>query len=238
VVGLGPGNALDRTPRASAAIAASSVIVGYRAYVDQITDLTAGKQVIATAMLQETERCRQALELAAGGHVVSLVSSGDPGIYGMAGLAYELAEALQLDVEIEIVPGMTAASTAAARLGAPLMLDFAVISLSDLLVPWEQIVNRLHAVAQADLAVALYNPRSHRRVEQLRQAAAIFLEHRAASTPVGIATALGAPDEHVLLSTLGSFLDAEINMRSIVLVGSSSTRVINGKMVTPRGYQL
>ena len=143
MVGLGPGNALDRTPRASAAIAASSVIVGYRAYVDQITDLTAGKQVIATAMLQETERCRQALELAAGGHVVSLVSSGDPGIYGMAGLAYELAEALQLDVEIEIVPGMTAASTAAARLGAPLMLDFAVISLSDLLVPWEQIVNRL-----------------------------------------------------------------------------------------------
>lgn len=238
MVGIGPGHSLDRTPRASAAITSSSVVVGYRAYIDQIADLTAGKQVIATAMLQETERCRQALELAASGQIVSLVSSGDPGIYGMAGLAYELAEALALDLDIEIVPGTTAASTAAARLGAPLMLDFAVISLSDLLVPWAQIEARLRAVAQADLAVALYNPRSHRRVEQLKAAAAIFLEHRAAATPVGIATSLSANDEQITLSTLGTFLDEEINMRSIVLIGSSTTRVLRGKMVTPRGYQL
>jgi precorrin-3B C17-methyltransferase len=238
VVGIGPGSPLDRTPRASAAILASDVVVGYRQYIDLIADLTAGKQVISSAMLQETARCQKALQLAVSGQVVSLISSGDPGIYGMAGLAYELAEALHLDVEIEIVPGISAAGTAASRLGAPLMLDFATISLSDLLVPWQQIQTRLRAVAQADLAVALYNPRSHRRVHQLNDAAAIFLEHRPPSTPVGIATALGVEEEQVVLSTLGSFLDEEINMRSIVVIGSSTTRLINGRMVTPRGYKL
>lgn len=238
MVGIGPGSALDRTPRASNAIAGSEYVVGYRAYIEQIADLTGGKQVISTAMLQETERCRQALELAQAGHVVSLVSSGDPGVYGMAGLAYELTEALGLAVDIEVVPGISAANTAASRLGAPLMLDYAVVSLSDLLVPWTQIEQRLRAIAQADLVAALYNPRSHRRVQQLRDAAAIFLEHRLASTPVGIATALSAPDEQIVMTTLGAFLDEEINMRSIVLIGSSSTRIVAGRMITPRGYKL
>ncbi len=238
MVGVGPGSALDRTPRACSAIASSDVVVGYRTYMELVTDLIAGKRVISTAMLQETERCRQALELVASGSTVSLISSGDPGIYGMAGLAYELAEALRIEIEIEVVPGISAAGAAASRLGAPLMLDYVTISLSDLLVPWPQIETRLRAAAQADFVAALYNPRSQRRVRQLRDAAGIFLEHRSPATPVGIATALGSAEERIVFSTLGTFLEEEINMRSIVIIGSSSTRIIGGRMVTPRGYRL
>ena len=203
-----------------------------------IADLTAGKEVIATSMTQEVQRCELALRRAAEGSVVSLVSSGDPGVYGMAGLALEQAAALGIDVPIEIIPGISAAGAAAARLGAPLMLDFACVSLSDLLVSWDQIAVRLEAVACADLAVALYNPRSHKRVQQLEDAAAIFRRYRAPSTPVGIATALGLPNERIVVSSLERFTAEEIGMRSIVLIGSSTTRLINNRMVTPRGYRL
>ena len=203
-----------------------------------IADLTAGKEVIATGMTQEVQRCELALRRAAEGSVVSLVSSGDPGVYGMAGLALEQAAALGIDVPIEIIPGISAAGAAAARLGAPLMLDFACVSLSDLLVSWDQIAVRLEAVACADLAVALYNPRSHKRVQQLEDAAAIFRRYRAPSTPVGIATALGLPNERIVVSSLERFTAEEIGMRSIVLIGSSTTRLINNRMVTPRGYRL
>jgi precorrin-3B C17-methyltransferase len=189
-------------------------------------------------MLQEVKRCEKALRMAASGKVVALVSSGDPGIYGMAGLAIEQAAELGLDIAIEIVPGISASSSAAARMGAPLMLDYATISLSDLLVPWEQIERRLQAVAQADLVVALYNPRSHRRVRQLQEAARIFLASRPASTPVGIGTSLGMEDENIVFSTLGEFLHEEIGMRSVVLIGNSTTRFVSGRMVTPRGYKL
>lgn len=189
-------------------------------------------------MTQEVERSEIALRRAAEGAAVAVVSSGDPGVYGMAGLVIEHAHQLGLDVPIEIVPGVSACFGAAARLGAPLMLDFACISLSDLLVPWERILGRLDAVARADMAVALYNPRSRRRVRQLEQAAEVFLRYRAASTPVGVATAVGLEEEQVVVTDLGHFLSASIGMRSVVLIGGSSTRVIRGRMVTPRGYRL
>jgi len=213
-------------------------VVGYRPYLELIADLTAGKELLSSGMRKETERCLEALRRAAEGETVALVSSGDPGVYGMAGLAVELAEAHGFDVAIEVVPGVSAAGAAAARLGAPLMLDYACISLSDLLVPWEGIVGRLEAVAAADLVVALYNPKSTKRVEQIEQAAAIFRRHRAGTTPVGICTAIGTGEERVEIADLATFLQREITMRSIVIVGNATTRVIRGRMVTPRGYRV
>lgn len=238
VVGIGPGCPLDRTRRAEDAIRRSNVIAGYRTYVDLVGDLTAGKRIIATAMTQETARVQAALRCAMDGATVALVSSGDAGIYGMAGLAIEQAEAMGCGVPIEIVPGVSAANAGAAKLGAPLMLDYACISLSDLLVEWPQIVMRLEAVAAADLTVALYNPRSRKRVRQLGEAVAIFRRYRAPATPVGVATAIGLPEERIVLSDLAHFTQEEIGMRTTVLIGNSTTRVIAGRMVTPRGYRL
>lgn len=238
MVGIGPGGKEDRTPRAEAAIAVSSVIAGYNLYLKHIADITEGKELIASGMKKESERCEAALESTAAGNVVSLVSSGDPGVYGMAGLALEMADAKGLDIEIEIVPGISAAGAAASRLGAPLMLDYAVISLSDLLVEWDVILKRLKAVAEADMAVALYNPKSRKRVTQIEEAAAIFRATRPATTPVGICTAVGGPEEKIEISDLGSFLDCDINMRSIVIIGNSTTKMVGGKIVTPRGYEL
>lgn len=189
-------------------------------------------------MRQEAQRCRAALERAQGGAVVALVSSGDPGVYGMAGLALEQAAAEGLEVAIEIIPGVSAAGAAAARLGAPLMLDYACISLSDLLVPWEQIRRRLEAVAQADLVVALYNPRSIKRVRQLEEAAEIFRACRAGATPVGIATAVGTAEESILVSDLDHFLGEEIGMRTVVIVGASGSKKLGDWLVTSRGYRL
>ncbi len=236
MVGIGPGGPADRTRRAEAAIAASGVVAGYKRYLDLIEDLTAGKELISSGMTKERERCRAALERAEQGATVSLVSSGDSGIYGMAGLAVELAASEGKDVSIEIVPGVTAATATAAALGAPLMLDFACISLSDLLVPWESIRQRLEAVASADLVVALYNPRSKKRTEQLEKAASIFLKYRPGSTPVGVGTAVGTEDERIVLSDLDSFLNLEITMRSIVVIGNRSSKIIDGFFITPRGY--
>lgn len=237
-MGIGPGGPLDRTRRAEAAIAESQVVAGYTPYVESIRDLTAGKELVTSGMMQEVDRCRAALQRAAEGAVVSLVSSGDPGVYGMAGLAIEQAAAEGFDVPIEIIPGVSAAGAAAARLGAPLMLDYACISLSDLLVPWEKIRARLEAVAAADLVVALYNPRSKKRQRQLEEAAEIFGRHRPGSTPVGIATAVGTEEESLIVSTLERFLAEPIGMRSIVIIGNSSSTVLDGWMITPRGYQL
>jgi precorrin-3B C17-methyltransferase len=238
VVGIGPGNRLDRTHRAEQAIADSQVVAGYHLYLEHIADLTAGKERIASGMMQETERCRAALQCAAGGTVVALVSSGDPGVYGMAGLALEMAAAENFDVPIEIVPGISAANSAAARLGAPLMLDYACVSLSDLLVPWETIRDRLSALAAADLVVALYNPRSKKRIRHLDEAVAIMRRHRSDSTPVGIVTAIGETDEKIALTTLGHVLQADVGMRSTVIIGNSTSLCLNGRLITPRGYRL
>lgn len=238
VVGIGPGGRQHRTLLAVEAIRQSQVIVGYTPYLESIADLTDGKETIASGMTHEVDRCRQALLRAAAGDVVALISSGDPGIYGMAGLALELAAAEHIDVPIEIVTGVTAASAAAAALGAPLMLDFAIVSLSDLLVSWETIRTRLQAVAAADLVVALYNPRSKKRVRHLEEAVEIFLATRPAETPVGIVTGAGQDDEQVVVTDLGRVLTHEIGMRSVVIVGNRTTRSINGRMVTARGYEL
>jgi len=238
VVGIGPGGPLDRTRRAETAISRSRVIVGYTRYLELIRDLTAGKEVLASGMTQEVERCRLALVRAAAGEEVAIISSGDPGIYGMAGLILELQTAAPVPVAIEIIPGVTSASAAAARLGAPLMCDFAVLSMSDLLVPWETIRARLEAVAAADLVAVLYNPRSRKRRRQLDEAAAIFRRHRPGATPVGIGRAVGTEEESITLSDLDGFLDLEIGMNSIVIVGNRSSRHAGNWFITPRGYRL
>jgi precorrin-3B C17-methyltransferase len=236
VVGIGPGGKQDRTLRAEAAITASDVVVGYRPYLKSIADLTVGKQLVSSGMTREVDRCQAAVELAEQGDVVALVSSGDAGIYGMAGLAIEMASGRKSTIAIEIVPGVTSSTAIAARLGAPLMLDFACISLSDLLVPWDTIRQRLEAVAAADLVTALYNPRSKKRVKQLDEAAGIFRKHREGSTPVGIGTAVGTDEESIVVSDLDNFLSEDIAMRSIVVIGNRSSRVIDGFFITPRGY--
>ena len=238
IVGIGPGGPEDRTRRAEKAIAASNVVAGYKMYLELIEDLTEGKELISSGMTRELERCRAALDRAAEGNVVALVSSGDAGIYGMAGLALELAAAENPGVPIEIIPGVTSAVAAASRLGSPLMLDYATISLSDLLMPWETIRQRIEAVAQADLVVALYNPKSKKRSAHLEETVAILLAARPAATPVGIVTDAGRNGETIVITDLASVLEQEINMRSIVIVGNTTTKVIDGNMVTPRGYQI
>ena len=212
------------------------MVVGYHLYVEHIRDLINSQRVITSGMMGEEQRCRAALEQAQNGHTVALISSGDAGMYGMAGLAMEMAAAEGFALEMEVVPGVTAACSAAALLGAPLMLDSATISLSDLLIPWQTIVRRLRAVAEADLVVALYNPRSRKRIHQLEDAVAILSARRSGATPTAVVTAIGSPDERVVLCTLATLLEQEITMRSIVIVGNSTTCVIDGRMVTPRGY--
>ena len=238
VVGIGPGGKADRTHRAEDAIAQSQAIFGYNRYLELIADLTDGKEVVHSAMRQERDRCLAALRKASEGCVVAVVSSGDPGIYGMAGLIIEMADAEGISLPIEIISGVTAASSMASRLGAPLMLDYACISLSDLLVPWETIKDRLTHVAQADLVVALYNPRSKKRRHQLDDAADIFRAHRPATTPVGIGTALGTDEETTTITDLEHFLDFEIGMRSTVIIGNSSSKTIGNWFITPRGYHV
>jgi len=238
VVGVGPGHPLDRTRRAEAALRQSEVIAGYTKYIELVEDLCEGKELISTGMTREVDRCRMALDKVAQGYVVSLISSGDAGIYGMAGLALELAAAEGMDVDIEVAPGVSAANAAGALLGAPLSLDFATISLSDLLVPWEMIKKRLEAVAAADMACALYNPKSRKRVAQLEAAADIFRRSRPGSTPVGVCDSIGLDGQSVRISDLDNFQKEEIGMRTIIIIGCSDTKVINGRMVTPRGYSL
>jgi precorrin-3B C17-methyltransferase len=238
VVGIGPGSVLDRTRRAEEAIRASNVVVGYNHYLNHIADLTEGKELLSSGMRQEVDRCRAALERAQQGDTVAFVSSGDAGVYGMAGLAIEMAAAHGMDVPIEIVPGVSAANSAAARFGAPLMLDYACVSLSDLLMPWDTILRRVQALAEADMVVALYNPKSTKRVCQIEKVATIFRQYRPGNTPVGIATGVGSVEENLVLSDLDHFLGEEINMKSVVIVGNLSSKTLNGWFVTPRGYQI
>jgi precorrin-3B C17-methyltransferase len=212
--------------------------VGYSRYLEAIADLLAGKEQISSGMTQETDRCRTALGRAAEGQTVALISSGDAGIYGMAGLAIELAEAEGFCVPIEVVPGVTAASAAAAALGGPLMADFAVISLSDLLVPWDVIRGRLDAVARADLVACLYNPRSRTRVRQLDAAVEIFLACRPGSTPVGLVTAAGREGERIVITELSQLTAQKVDMQTTVIIGNRSTRRIDAWLVTARGYAL
>jgi precorrin-3B C17-methyltransferase len=229
---------LDRTRRAEQAIRESDVVVGYHHYLESIRDLTDGKELISSGMMQEVDRCRAAVDRAQSGATVAFVSSGDAGVYGMAGLALEMIAAEHVPVAIEVVAGISAANSAASRMGAPLMLDYACISLSDLLVKWDQVRQRVEAVAAADLVVALYNPKSTKRVRQIEEVAEIFRQHRPGNTPVGIATAVGTSDERIVMSDLDHFLGEEIGMRTIVIVGNRSSKCLNGWFLTPRGYKL
>jgi precorrin-3B C17-methyltransferase len=189
-------------------------------------------------MRKEMDRCKMAIEEAQSGETVSIVSSGDAGIYGMAGLILELVEASDQKVPVSVIPGVTAASAVAAQLGAPLMLDYASISLSDLLVPWDMICKRLKAVAAADLVTVLYNPRSKKRVRHLDEAVEIFRSHRSAETPVGIGRAVGSPEEEIVVTTLEKLLSQEVDMRCTVIIGNSQSKHFSDWFVTPRGYQL
>ncbi|MBI4025565.1 MAG: precorrin-3B C(17)-methyltransferase [Verrucomicrobia bacterium] len=229
---------MDRTRRAEQAIAQCRVVVGYRPYLENIRDLTEGKEIVSSGMTQEMDRCRAALARARDGETVAFVSSGDAGVYGMAGLAIEMAAAEGGHVPIEIISGVSAANAAAARMGAPLMLDYACISLSDLLVPWDVVRQRVEAVAVADLVAALYNPKSKKRVKQIEEVAAIFLRHRPGTTPVGVATSVGSEEERIVLSDLEHFLDVEMNMRTVVIIGNRSSKMLDGWFVTPRGYKV
>lgn len=236
VVGLGPGKVEYMTQAAREAIAESEVIVGYELYVALIAELTDGKQTITTSMRKEVDRCKLALEQAKLGKTVSLVCSGDSGIYGMAGVMLEVAEGCA-EVEIEIVSGITAAASAAAVLGAPLIHDFAVISLSDLLTPWEKIEARLLASAQADFVVCLYNPSSKKRRDYLAKACDILLRAKAPDTKCGYVVNIGREGERAELCTLAELREKSVDMFTTVIIGNSQTRFIDGRMVTPRGYR-
>ena len=239
IVGLGPGNLQDISPRARAAIESAEIIAGYKTYINLIPELVEGKKIIATAMMQEIERAELAIQEAQKNFSVAVISSGDAGIYGMAGLIIEkildLPENLQ--PEFEVVPGISAVNSAAAILGAPLMHDFAVISLSDLLTDWELIKKRVECAAAGDFVIALYNPKSKKRVKNIEEVQEILLKFKNKNTPVGIVTNAGRDGEKKIISTLENFTQEEINMFSLVLIGNSKTFVKNNFMITPRGYE-
>ncbi|MGM0369483.1 MAG: precorrin-3B C(17)-methyltransferase [Bacillota bacterium] len=214
-------------------------IVGYSTYIDLVAEILAPHQAtISTGMGTEVERCKEAIKLVQQGLEVALISSGDSGVYGMAGLVLELVEEETGDISVEIIPGITAANAAAASLGAPLMHDYTVISLSDLLTPWEVIKKRLVKAAEGDFITALYNPKSKQRVKQIEEARQIFLQQRPADTPVGIVRSAKRGAEEIEITTLEQMLEFEINMLTTVIIGNSDTYSTQDLMITPRGYQL
>ena len=224
------------TKKAQKVLESCQVIIGYTVYIDLIREQFPDKIFLSTPMRQEAQRCRMAFEEARKGQDVAMVCSGDAGIYGMAGLICEIGPEYP-DIEIEIVPGITAASGGAAVLGAPLMHDFAVISLSDLLTPWETIEKRLKAAAQADFVICLYNPSSRKRADYLSRACGIILESRTAATVCGIVRNIGREGESCRILSLGELKDIQTDMFTTVFIGNSATKEINGRMVTPRGYK-
>lgn len=236
VVGLGPGAGEDLTGWARQAIEAAELVVGYTAYIALIRNQFPDKEMVSTGMRREVDRCRLALEEAAKGKNVAVVCSGDSGVYGMAGLIYELAREYP-PMDIEVVPGITAACGGAAVLGAPLTHDFAVISLSDLMTPWEKIEKRLACAAQADFVLCLYNPRSHNRPDYLRRACDIILCYKPETTVCGFVRNIGRAGEEAVTLTLGELRDREdVDMFTTVFIGNEQTVLLDGKMVTPRGY--
>ncbi len=239
LVGLGPGAPEHMTAAARHALQQSDVVIGYRTYVDLVRDVVAGKRVIESGMRQEVSRVRAAIRLAEEGHTVAVVCSGDAGVYGMAGLAYEVLRGMQHPPEalsIEVVPGISALSAAASLLGAPLMHDFAVISLSDLLTPLEDILHRVEAAAVAGFVLVFYNPSSARRQEPLQKVHHLLLQHRDPATPAGVVTSAYRPGQTVIVTDLGHLLEQDIGMLSTVVVGNSSTFRFGDAVITPRGY--
>jgi precorrin-3B C17-methyltransferase len=256
IVGTGPGRIEHITPYAQNVIKNAEVIVGYGAYIDLIPDLLQDKEVFSTGMTKETDRCLKAVELALEGKKVAVISGGDPGIYAMAGLVFELLkkrltsgncrpdsaaeELVQAEScwpTVEVVPGISALNASASRLGAPLMHDFATISLSDRLTPWELIETRVAAAAMADFVIVLYNPKSLGRPEHINKARAIILKHRSTETPVGIVRAAMREEESIVITNLRDMLNYGIDMQTTVIIGNSQTFTWDEWMITPRGYE-
>ena len=237
VIGLGPGAEKEMTYQASEALEKSEVIIGYTVYTGLIRERFPDKKYLSTPMRQEVVRCEMAMDEAMKGRTVAMVCSGDAGIYGMAGLLYEMGQGYP-EVELEVVPGITAANGGAAVLGAPLMHDFAVISLSDLMTPFDLIMKRVDCAGQGDMIVCLYNPKSKKRVDYVEKAAYILMKYRKPETPVGIVRNAGRKDESSCITTLGELKNADIDMFSVVIVGNSQTYTKNGRMITPRGYRV
>jgi precorrin-3B C17-methyltransferase len=246
-VSLGPGAAEYLAPKARAALEAAQVVVGYQTYVDLIAPLLTCQEVVVTGMKAEVKRCQAAIDRARAGQRVALVSSGDAGIYGMAGLVLEICAAQGLKVGqpeagrevnfyLEMIPGIPALAAGAALLGAPLMHDFAAISLSDLLTPWEVIQRRVEAAAHGDFVIVLYNPKSKKRHWQLQAVVEMLLRHREPRTPVGLARRAMRPGEEVALTTLEELPEQPVDMQTIILVGNSQTFRYGDYLVTPRGY--
>lgn len=237
VVGIGPGDEKYLTPQAKEAILSSDVIVGYDVYVDLIKQFTIGKEIVTTPMKKEVDRCKLAVDYALLGKTVSMVCSGDAGVYGMAGIMHEVAYEYNEKIEIIVVPGITAACSAAAVLGAPLIHDFSIISLSDLLTPWEKIEKRLLLASEADFVICLYNPQSKKRSDYLKKACDIMLVHKSPCTACGFVKNIGREGEKATLCRLDELGKQEVDMFTTVIIGNSQTKIIGNKLVTPRGYK-
>ena len=237
VVGIGPGSIDHMTNRAMAEIRSADSIIGFELYIQQIRRMIRPRtRVYSSRMGHEVDRASLALKLASKGRRVAVVSGGDPGIYGMAGPILETERRLGSDINVNVVPGVTAVTASAAGLGAPLMTDFAVISLSDLLIPRGTILERVKMASKADFVLVLCNPRSQARRKPLRVVHPMLMKYRKPSTPVGIVTAYARKGEKTVLTTLERMLHHEIDMTTTIIVGNSSTLTFNGKMLTPRGY--
>lgn len=237
VIGIGPGSIERMTNEAIDAIKSSDVVVGYKPYLEYVSEFLDGKETFSTGMTGEIERCNHAIDLAESGKNVSIISTGDAGLYGMAGPIYELVHERNAKVEVVVVPGVSAQFSAAADLGAPLMHDTATISLSDLLTPYDLIMKRVELAAEGDFVIAIYNPRSKTRKDHLKNAFDLIKKHRDGSVPVGIVKDSGREGTEITLTTIEEIDYEMVDMKTIVIVGNSSTRVIDGKMVTPRGYE-
>jgi len=235
-IGIGPGDKKYLTPEASEAIKKADVLVGYKYYINHVAHLTTGKICISTGMKKEKERAGAAFTEAMQGKTVAVISSGDSGVYGMAPLLWELKQKNNSDVEIEVIPGISAMFAAAAKLGAPLGHDFCSISMSDLLTPWTKIEKRIKAAAQADFITAIYNPKSQGRFWQLMRMKELFLEIRSPETPTGIARQIGREDESIQLVPLKDLDVSMADMFTVIIIGNSQTKSFGNKMVTPRGY--
>lgn len=236
VVGIGPGNMEDISVRAYKTLKNVDVIAGYITYIDLVKDEFKEKEFYVSGMKKEIDRCEKVLELAKEGKTVALISSGDTGIYGMAGIMIEVA--LGSGIDVEVIPGITSSVAGASLVGAPLMHDQAIISLSDLLTDWEVITKRIDRASEGDFVISLYNPKSKGRTEQIVEAREIMLKHKAPSTPVALLRHVGREDENYTLTNLDEMLNYEIDMFTVVIVGNSKTYVKEGKMITPRGYHL
>ena len=236
VVGIGPGEYEQMTIKAANALKESDVIIGYTVYVDLVKEHFPGKEFMTTPMKKEVDRCVMAFEEAKKGKTVSMICSGDAGVYGMSGLMYEVGVSYP-EVELSVIPGVTAATGGGAVLGAPLIHDFCLISLSDLLTPWEKIEGRLLGASKADFVICLYNHSSKKRSDYLAKACDLMMQYKSEDTVCGIVGNIGRDGESFKVMTLKELRDTSVDMFTTVFIGNSQTKVINGKMVTPRGYR-